>query len=428
MTQDAWARCKLQAAKRRRKLAKLQARLPRIAARLAANVPGIGFGSRKLFAKQYHLAENGFDSHAEWLSAWQAARAHQVAFLGSKTETGGNVNCTLFPQEDGTFKLRVRLPDAQLAEGQEKYLWLDGIRFHGDEPAIRSAHAAGIALSYKFHKEKGHWRLLLSFARTAAVKTTREATWGAIGVDFNADHLGVAETDSCGNITKAWRIELPFEGKSSGQRKALMSDALQQVAEYALAERKPLVIEDLDFSAKKKKLASMSPAQARMLSGLAYAQYLQLTESKCFRMGLELLVVNPAYTSVAGRLKYAVPYGRSVHLAAAGVIARRGQGLAEKPPKAESVRIPANGAMKRFPLPARKEGMSDLGTWAAIGRGLTAFLRKDYLATRAARPLGAKGRITLGSRAQRPSNGTVPLRCGKLMLSDGDEQVCSQLI
>ena len=61
-----------------------------------------------------------------------------------------------------------------------------------------------------------------------------------------------------------------------------------------------------------------------MLSGLAYAQYQQLMASKCFRFGLELILVNPAYTSVAGRLKYAVPFGRSVHLAAAGVIARRG--------------------------------------------------------------------------------------------------------
>jgi IS605 OrfB family transposase len=175
-----------------------------------------------------------------------------------------------------------------------------------------------------------------------------------------------------------------------------MSDALQEVVDYALAAKLPVVIEDLDFSANKKLLASMSPARARMLSSLAYAQYRQLTESKCFRMGVALLVFNPAYTSVAGRIKYAVPYGRSVHLAAAGVIARRGQGLTEKLPK------------------------------AVVGRDLTVFLRKDYLATRALR-LGATGGNASRS-SRRPSDGTVPSRGRTLMLNSSDEQVCSQLI
>ena len=425
LTTTAYKKHIAQNAKRRHKLNRLRLKLPRLQARLSATVPGIGFGSRKLFKQQYNLQANGFDDHAQWLDAWRAARAHQISFLGSKDETGGNLNCTLQPQFDGTFKLRIRLPDAMLAEGQDKYLWLGGIRFHGDELSIRAAFNAGQALSYKLHKDKGHWRLLLSFERTEALKVTREAQWGCVGVDFNADHLAVAETDCYGNIIKAWRIELPFEAKSSGQRKALMSDALQEIANYALIEKKPVVIEDLDFQGKKKQLATMSPAQARMLSSLAYAQYTQLTVSKCQRMGLELLVVDPAYTSVAGRIKYAVPFGRSVHLAAAGVIARRGQGLAEKPPKAKSVRIPANGAIKHFPLPARKEGTSDLRTWVAIGRGLTVFLRKDYLATRPKKAVGAKGGDALGSRARRPRCGTVPHRVANLMLPTSYEQICS---
>ena len=427
-TKEAYRRHTRLLAKRRCKLHKLQAKLPRLVARLSAHVPGIGFGSRKLFKQQYHLAENGFADHAQWLEAWRQARAHQVAFIGSKDETGGNQTCTLVPQFDGSFRLRVRLADALRAPDQDKYLWLEGIRFHADERHIRAALNAGQALSYKLHKDRDHWRLLVSFARTAAPRSTREATWGCVGVDFNADHLGVAETDPSGNIIKAWRIELPLADKTSGQRKALLSDALQQVVTYALAQHKPVVMEDLDFSAKKKQLASASPARARMLSGLAYAQYQQLLVSKCFRTGLALLSVNPAYTSVAGRIKYAVPYGRSVHLAAAGVIARRGQGLAEKPPQTASVRIPVNGATKRFPLPARKEGQSELGAWAAIGRDLTVFLRKDYLATRAARLAGAKGGIALGLRARRPSDGTVPSRAQTDRLSTSHDQVCSLLI
>lgn len=427
LTRQAYDKLIRQAAKRRRKLHLLAQKLPRLQERLVANVPGICFGSRKLFAKQYHLAENGFKNHDEWKAAWQEARAHQVAFLGSKTETAGNQACSIFRQEDRTYHLRVRLPDAHLADGQDKYLWLKGLKFHDDEPAIRAALERGQALSYKLHRQDGHWRLLVSFLRQAAPVTTLEAKWGCIGVDFNADHLGVAQTDPSGNIVKVWRVELPFEDKSSGQRKALLSDALQKVVLHAKEQRMPVVIEDLDFKKKKKQLGKMTAAQARALSGLAYAQYQQLMASKCFRFGVELLKVNPAYTSVAGRLKYAVPYGRSVHLAAAGVIARRGQGLTEKPPSAESVRIPVRGATQRFPLPARKEGVNDAGAWKAIGRDLKVFLRKDYLATRNARTAGAKGRIASGFRARRPSDGTVPART-QIMRSLEHEQVCGCLI
>jgi hypothetical protein len=89
---------------------------------------------------------------------------------------------------------------------------------HKDEPAIRAALAIGQTLSYKLHQEKGHWRLLVSFARIAAPVVTSNAQFGCVGVDFNADHLGVVETDLYGNIIKTWRIELPFADKSSGQR------------------------------------------------------------------------------------------------------------------------------------------------------------------------------------------------------------------
>lgn len=173
-----------------------------------------------------------------------------------------------------------------------------------------------------------------------------------------------------------------------------------------------------------------------------------ITKDRLLRFGIELLAVNPVYTSVIGRMKYAVPYGRSVHLAAAGVIARRGQGLTEKPPGQGSVRIPVRGTTKRFPLPARKDGVSNSSAWVAIGRDLTVFLRKDYLsgsglkpsdcemsshkvrvaATRDQRRAGAKGRIASGAcGSRRPSDGTVPSRA-RLNMLDSNEKVCQASI
>ena len=70
---------------------------------------------------------------------------------------------------------------------------------------------------------------------------------GAIGVDLNADHLAVAETDASGNWLNAWQVPLVTYGKSTHQTEALIGNAVAGVVEYARDVGKPVVIERLDF-------------------------------------------------------------------------------------------------------------------------------------------------------------------------------------
>ncbi|HKR40417.1 MAG TPA: hypothetical protein VJU59_12185 [Paraburkholderia sp.] len=72
---------------------RLRAKLARVEQRLEAHVPGICFGTRKLFRQQHHLDLAGFESNGAWLHEWQASRSHQVFFVGSKDETAGNQLC-----------------------------------------------------------------------------------------------------------------------------------------------------------------------------------------------------------------------------------------------------------------------------------------------------------------------------------------------
>jgi IS605 OrfB family transposase len=255
---------------------------------------------------------------------------------------------------------------------------------------------------------------------------TIQVQYGAVGVDFNGDHLAVTVVDPYGNFSRhtTRRLELPFEGKTSGQRAAILADALEELVSLADKLKLPLVIEDLDFSEKKKQLRKVSPAQARALSGLAYAQFTKLLESKCYLRGIELVKVNPAYTSAAGRIKYATPKGMSVHHAAAGVIARRGQGCVERLTRAKEQRIPAHGTTLSFPIPARKSGASEGVTWKKVNTALTGFLRKSFKPTRsAARLRSAQGRISArDSRLLYPERG----RRGPAATSTHDsEQICS---
>ena len=74
---------------KRRRLAGLELRCEQLEAERKAGQIHLCFGSKKLFHSQFHLAENGFPSHAEWKQAWREARSSQFFVLGSKDETAG---------------------------------------------------------------------------------------------------------------------------------------------------------------------------------------------------------------------------------------------------------------------------------------------------------------------------------------------------
>ena len=243
-----------------------------------------------------------------------------------------------------------------VADGQAKYLVIEDVDFAYYRPALERALVENIALIWRLHRDERGWRAFVAFNHPAAERTTLAVQHGAVGVDFNVDHLAVTETDLYGNMLGTLRLPLLREDATSGQREAVLSDALSKAVSLAKASSKPLVAENLDFSAKKKALSQLSPKGARMLSGLLYAKYRQQLEAKCPRAGVELILINPVYTSTIGAVKYASRRGWSVHAAAAGVIARRGQKLSERLPRAGTgVRVPVPGCHEVLRLPVRKD-------------------------------------------------------------------------
>lgn len=141
-------------------------------------------------------------------------------------------------------------------------------------------------------------------------------------------------------MLRTGRLPLLRDEAGSGQRNEVLSDALTKAIAWASDTRKPVVAEALDFTAKKKAMAQLSPKGAHMLSGLLYAKYRQPLKAKCFRAGVELILINPAWTSTIGAVKYASRRGWSVD-AAAGVIGRRRQKLTDRLPRAgTAIRVP----------------------------------------------------------------------------------------
>ena len=310
------------------------------------------FGGRKLWRGQYNLEANGYGSHEEWLAGWRDARSGEFFVLGSRDETGGCQLCVAGVAGDGSLTLRLRMPDC-LAGEHGKYLVIEGVKFaygHGQvlaalqsnlqfaecrrklgDKAVRVT-SLGQAISYRFKRDDKGWRV---FATTdlAPVPAVTDRGRGAIGVDLNADHLAVAETDASGNYLRAWRVPLVTYGRSSHQAEALIGDAVAGVVEHARQAGKPVVIERLDFKQKKAQLEGESRRYSRMLSSFSYGKVKAYFISRGHRNGVEVHQVNPAFSSVIGRVKFMERYGLTVHQAAALVLARRLLGCSERVPR-----------------------------------------------------------------------------------------------
>ncbi len=276
---------------KRRRLGNLRSKLATLEADVEAGRVRLCFGSKRLWRQQHNLAENGYASHGEWLGDWQAARSGEFFVLGSRDETAGCQLCVATIADDGTLTLRLRMPDC-LAPQHGKYLTIAGVRFaYGHEQVLaaldsnaeyaryrrehgeKAARATnlGQAISYRFKRDEKGWRVLAT-TQIMDVPVVTDQRRGAIGVDLNADHLAVAETDASGNYVNAFSVSVVTYGKSRHQAEAIIGDAVAHVVAYAREVGKPIVIERLDFRQKKAALEGESRKYSRMLSSFSYGK------------------------------------------------------------------------------------------------------------------------------------------------------------
>lgn len=319
--------------KTEQKLKIKEARVLYLETSLKQKNPHLCFGSKRLFQAQFnHQAlnknnPNQFKDFMDWKKTWQSSRSATFCMIGSKDESCGNVNC----------QLKLDTPDAdtgilQINTGTEKLKI--SIQLKYGREFIQAGLLNEQALTYRFNKDSttNNWRVRVSLdvQKTApAIKTFKDI--GVVSVDINSDHLAVTELDRMGNVIYAFTIDLNLYGKSTEQAKALTGDAIKKLTEYAESKAKPLVIEDLNFEKKRQNLKINDTVRyKRMLSSFSYSRIIQLIRARTQDRGIELILINPAYTSQIGALKYQERFNLSKHHAAAMVIGRRGMGFKEK--------------------------------------------------------------------------------------------------
>jgi IS605 OrfB family transposase len=170
----------------------------------------------------------------------------------------------------------------------------------------------------------GKFRFMLGWEQTVSKPAHVK---DAIGLDTNPDGVAVAEVGNDGNLLshhyfRAQRIQFSSQNKRDNDIRLLA----KEIVDEAKAKGKKLVVEQLDFGDKKKG----SRKFRRMKSNFLYRKILEAVKSRAARCGVELVEVNPAFTSILGKLKYEKMYSLNHHTAAALVIARRGMGFQER--------------------------------------------------------------------------------------------------
>ena len=298
------------------------------------------FGTKKLFKAQYNLEENGYSNHDEWLKDWRAARASNFMMVGSKTYASGNQLCRL--TSDG--QLTITTPTCLLQQFGS-HIKCDGIKFNYGQTFVDIAltptrHKRGNgyrngtekAVTHRVVKRNDKWYLHTT-VELPDIPLISQRKNGAIGIDLNAKSIAWAYCDQEGNLKQHGQIKIDLENKSSGQATHILSQAIGQIIDIAVEKECPIVIEKLDFSSQKNKLREQGKPYARMLSQFAYAKFSDLVHSKARLLAIQVVEVNPAYSSLIGLTKFMGLYGLNSGTAGALVLARRFFRFSERLPR-----------------------------------------------------------------------------------------------
>jgi IS605 OrfB family transposase len=361
---------------KKRRLFFMKSKLENLEADENSGKVSLCFGSNKLFRAQFNLEKNGYRSHEEWHQAWTRARNTSFFLVGSKDESAGNQSCTATIQDDGSLTLRLRLPDALTKIS--KYILIPNVKFKYGHEQVLSGLKNGTAISYRFKKDEKGWRCFASTTLESPKIVTEEKV-GVIGIDINVDHLAIVETDRMGNPVSHRIVPLDLYGKDINQSKAIIGDAAAQVIQWGLTAKKPVVLEKLSFQKKKSELRENSHSKmARTLSSFAYSAIINIIKARAYRSGVNIKEINPAYTSIIGRVKFAKRYGLSIHRSAALCIARRSLGFSEKLPRQLNNIPDGKSGHVALPLPVRNRGEHVWKLWRYVHRKLSAVLAAHF--------------------------------------------------
>ena len=270
------------------------------------------------------------------MKAFKQHRDSQINYIGRACEKQGNTNFQMQYVKKGNFfamKVRRDFGKWKVDRSPERFAY-GKCHFKYGSRQLRDAMRNNISpVTVSIIRKNDRYYLFVTIAisyESSAIITRKEQ--GVIGIDFNKGFVNISETDEKGNIVNVEKMKYPF-GKA-GITNAGLADVISKVCEKAIETGKSIAAEDLSFEKKKRKAKkAVTPTEkerARMLHSLPYSRYAQILENLTFNRRIELIKVNPAYTSRTAEQKFCNRMKLNIHDGAAFVIARKGMGIKDK--------------------------------------------------------------------------------------------------
>ena len=267
------------------------------------------------------------------MKAFKGHRNSQINYIGRACEKQGNTNFQMqYVKKGNFFAMKVRRDFGKWKDDRSPERFVYGkCHFKYGGKQLRVAMRDNVSpVTVSVIRRDDRYYLFVTVAvsyENSTIVTRKEH--GVIGIDFNKGFINVCETDEKGNIVNIEKMKYPF-GKV-GITNAGLADVISKACKKAIKTGKSIVAEDLSFEKKKRKAKkAVTPTEKermRMLHLLPYSRYSQILENITFNRKIELIKVNPAYTSRTAEQKFCNRIKLNIHDGAAYVIARRGMGI-----------------------------------------------------------------------------------------------------
>ena len=313
--QEKYEKLKISLYWRRNQLNKLKRKIKKVEKEIKTQRYKVCFGTKKLLQTDYKKFVEQRDS--------------ELFYVGNATDSACNNNFQMsYNKKDNQFYFRIR---KEINTGEGK--WVEGkVYFNKNQTKkikeLLISKESPLTYRIKVKDGKYYLQIIFQYKHTKAMCDTRNSN-GVIGVDFNKGFVAVSETDRYGNLINTFNIKYRF--RSGTKTESDFQWIAKILSEYCLEDGKDLAIENLKFD---KAIANLVKGDFKiyneMLSGLAYAKFSKIIESKCAKKRIFLKKVNPAWTSYIAKEKYCEIKKLNIHSGASYVIARRGQGLKDE--------------------------------------------------------------------------------------------------
>jgi IS605 OrfB family transposase len=294
------------------------------------------FGGKRLFEK---LCKNHLTGKAreKLKKQWRELRQGTLISIGSRHEAVKGNLLLRFVELDGKLHLRITTGKREFVYAKvlrepsnSKDKWITFIAMLLESWQTQNYFAYTVELKLRDGEVYGS----VSFEiPTPEVRCTKEN--GVIAIDTNASpiHLAVAEVSKTGELLSYQTISLHnLLGLSQNSKDHQEWILAHQLLNLAIEKGKAIAVENL----KKLKRGRKGDGKAKLRKILHQwnaKRFLQKLKRVAMLKGVEVIEVNPAYTSVIGMLKYAPQLSIDKDIAGAYVIGRRALGFREDTPE-----------------------------------------------------------------------------------------------